>query len=182
MAHSFFSVLLFTLLPLLARARSVQDEWTAPASPDNSTNVQSGMPFTIRWKDGLRDEVKTSCTKCDLEKLDLWVTSSITNDHNYQIAGTLQPVATLNRYQAIEQRLTSHLESVDITASLSHTWHVQIPQGALNMNNDWVLRFMPSGVEPPYKGQVSSPEFFISGTPQPPTIVSTTSSSKSPNF
>jgi hypothetical protein len=80
-------ILVLVLLPLLARTQSVQDSWTAPATPNLSTKLQTNSPFTITWKATLTGSFATYCSSCDITKLDLWITSWQTNDYNSKIAG-----------------------------------------------------------------------------------------------
>ena len=87
MAKHFILALIYTLLPLPGSCQTVQDSWTAPATPDGSTSVQSGAPFTIRWKSDLQDSFKMYCTLCDTKKLDLWVTSFKNKTYKFKLAG-----------------------------------------------------------------------------------------------
>jgi hypothetical protein len=89
MAHFSFQLFLLTFLSLKAWCQTVQDDWTAPASPDNSTSLQSGNPFTLIWKSGLQDEFGGYCTSCNIQQLDLWITSFLNGDYNFKIGGEL---------------------------------------------------------------------------------------------
>jgi hypothetical protein len=76
-----------TIIASIAWCQTVQDSWTAPATPDGSTSLQSGAPFTIRWKSELQEAFSMYCTSCDVKKLDLWVTSFEDARYNFKIAG-----------------------------------------------------------------------------------------------
>jgi hypothetical protein len=49
--------------------------------------MQSGTPFTIRWKANFQDWYSAYCSSCDVGKLDLWVTSFTSDKYNYKVAG-----------------------------------------------------------------------------------------------
>ena len=86
MAHRLSLLLQIALLPLLIRGLTVQDSWTAPDPSDPAQNVQSGSTFTIRWKSSLRDWFPTYCSSCNLQTIDLWLTSYTNNGYNYKVA------------------------------------------------------------------------------------------------
>jgi hypothetical protein len=70
-----------------AWCQTIQDSWTAPTTPDGSTSLQSGTPFTIRWKSELQEAFGTYCASCNVKKLDFWVTSFIDESYKFKIAG-----------------------------------------------------------------------------------------------
>jgi hypothetical protein len=83
-----FFILLCTLLAWQACCREVQDGWTSPTKPDESTKLQSGNPFTLVWKSNLQGDFSNYCPPCDVGQLDLWVTTFNSNKYNYKIGGT----------------------------------------------------------------------------------------------
>ncbi|EFQ90831.1 hypothetical protein CFE70_006848 [Pyrenophora teres f. teres 0-1] len=86
MTHHFILTLISTLLPLLGSCQTVQDSWTAPTTPDGPTSLQSGAPFTIRWKSDLQEALKTYCTSGNVMKLDHWVTSFENDSYKFRLA------------------------------------------------------------------------------------------------
>ncbi|KAH7084363.1 hypothetical protein FB567DRAFT_580925 [Paraphoma chrysanthemicola] len=143
-------VYLLVVFAVQAWCQTVQDDWVAPAAPDESTSVQSGFPFTLMWKTTLQNNFKTYCPSCDVRKLDLWVTSFNGKKYKYKIGG-----------------------SVDITSITLFRWDVNVPSAALSDNRIWVLRFTAFGSTDPFTEQISSSAFSINGPPQPSTVVNT---------
>lgn len=84
-----FCTLLFLSASFASRAwcQLVQDSWTAPASPDSWTSLQSGNPFSIVWKPSLHGQFQGYCHSCDIQRLDLWITSWNNANYNYKFAG-----------------------------------------------------------------------------------------------
>jgi hypothetical protein len=162
-----YLLVLIALLPLRARCQSVQDSWTAPASPDRSTNMQSGTPFTIRWKSSLQEWFSAYCSSCDVRKADLWVTSFTSNNYNFKVAGKPSHLTS-----SMTEKLTQHQGSIDVTSSSSYQWDVNLPLFALSMNGVLVFRFAAFNAQPPFDEQISSAGFIISGPVQPSTVVS----------
>lgn len=84
-----FCTLLFLSASFASRAwcQLVQDSWTAPASPDGLTSLQSGNPFSIVWKPSLHGQFQGYCHSCDIQRFDLWVASWNNANYNYKFAG-----------------------------------------------------------------------------------------------
>ncbi|KAF2681722.1 hypothetical protein K458DRAFT_456784 [Lentithecium fluviatile CBS 122367] len=141
-------VLLFTYLSLQAWCQSVQDDWTAPASPDKSTSLQSDNPFTLVWKPGLQGRFEGYCASCNVQQLDLWVTSWTNSDYNYKIGAS---------------------------TTLSYDWNVNIPTAALSAESVWVFRFTPfAAVNIVGPDQASTSSATASATASPTTATSST--------
>lgn len=98
MAHYFSLVLLIIFSPLQVWCQTPQNDWIAPASPDRATNMQAGTPFTLRWKSSLQNWFPVYCNGCDVQKLDLWVTSYNNYDYTYKIAGKPDLTSTRRPY------------------------------------------------------------------------------------
>jgi hypothetical protein len=64
---------------------SVQDEWIALKSPDFSSNLQAGTPYTLKWTKDLQIQVPTSCASCSIAQVDLWVTIFFDKAHTHLI-------------------------------------------------------------------------------------------------
>ena len=160
MAHFFCLAFLLALVSLQVWCQTVQDSWTAPASPDTSTSLQSGNPFTLLWKSDLKYEFSGYCPSCSVDQLDLWVTSFSNDDYNYKIGGELDQLL------GDIQRLTLSAAGIDLITTLSYDWNVNIPTAALSAESVWVFRFTPFGSTPPFDEQVSSTAVNIIGPEQ----------------
>ncbi|CAN9259689.1 unnamed protein product [Alternaria alternata] len=156
--YTSFALLLSTF-PLQTWSQSVQDAWTAPASPDGSTNLQGGTSFTIRWKPQLQNNFPEYCPSCNVTMLDLWVASFRGRAYKFKIAG-----------------------SIDITTTVTYGWDMNIPSAALAANDYWVLKFTPAGAEEPWDEQVSSSGFYIFDPSQSSSVSNTVTMQPSSEF
>jgi hypothetical protein len=66
-----------------------QQNWISPTSPENSTQLQSGNPFTISWNTDIQKEVSEGCPSCDVRQQALWVTGVDQIGYNFKIGGKL---------------------------------------------------------------------------------------------
>jgi hypothetical protein len=63
--------------------------WISPTSPENSTQLQSGSPFTISWNPDIQQEISEGCASCDVQNQALWVTGVDQIAYNFKIGGKL---------------------------------------------------------------------------------------------
>ncbi|KAF9701348.1 hypothetical protein EKO04_000917 [Ascochyta lentis] len=165
MRFTFVSLSLLTIFPLSALCQSVQEDWTAPTLPDRTSSAQVGTSYTISWNLNLKSWFPTYCAACDVSKVDLWVTGFSSYEYTYKIAS-----------------------GVNVVATSSYRWNVDIDTPALLASPDWVFRFVPSGAAANNKQQISSAGFNITAPAEASrfasatsTRASTTSSAREPS-
>jgi hypothetical protein len=68
---------------------------------------------------------------------------------------------------------------IDLTTTSSYDWNVNIASNAFSKRDFWVFRFTFFDFSDPYRQQISSPGFRISGLVKANSTVALSSSSKS---
>ncbi|KAH7072073.1 hypothetical protein BKA63DRAFT_568003 [Paraphoma chrysanthemicola] len=126
------AVYLFVLFALQAWCQTVQDDWVAPAAPDESTSLQSGFPFTLMWKTTLQNNFKTYCPSCDVRQLDLWVTSFNGKKYKYKIGVATSSVISSSSVPASLSIGTSSSTSSNLSPSSTVANTSPQPNGASN--------------------------------------------------
>ncbi|KZM26120.1 hypothetical protein ST47_g2740 [Ascochyta rabiei] len=142
--------------PFLALCQSVQEDWTAPTLPDRTSSAQVGTSYTISWNSNLKSWFPTYCAACDAAKVDLWVTSFSSYEYTYKIAS-----------------------GINVVATSSYRWNVDIDTSALLASPDWVFRFVPSGAAANNRQQISSAGFNITAPAEASRFASATSTKAS---
>ena len=93
-------VILAALSILSARAQVVQDDWLAPALPDYSTTITIGDTFDIQWTKNLWSWFAQYAPDANVTDVDLWITTSDSDDEQILIQ-CLSPIcASLTHFSA----------------------------------------------------------------------------------
>lgn len=71
---------------------TVQDDWIAPAGPDNSTTLVVGEEYTIQWTASLWEWFSTYARSADVSNVDLWITGYYQHQYAHLIAGPQPPL------------------------------------------------------------------------------------------
>lgn len=164
----------------LTEAQTVQNDWVRPAGPDNSTTLYVGRTFQLQWTSNLFSWFATYAPGADVTDVDLWITDFYL--HVYE-----ENIASKSCECSIDRRIIEVLDggicakpcstgSVNINASNSIPWLVQLDPAELSATPYWVFRFVQSGFAPSEtKNQISSPGIYIVNQ----TVITTTSSASS---
>lgn len=73
-------------------SQTVQGDWIAPAGPDNSTSLELGEEYHIRWTNSLWEWFGTYAPSADVSNVDLWITGFYQHQFAHMIAGQRNPL------------------------------------------------------------------------------------------
>jgi len=143
MANLFLSCFFvgLTIFGLLAKAQTVQDDWVAPALPDDITDIFIGTTYTIQWDSNLYTWFPQFAPAANSSNCNLWVTGSSVN----------------SSYQSLIQ------SNVDVQETTSVDWVVDISPSQLHNTTLYTFRFLPLGASytDDQQSQISSPGVVI---------------------
>ncbi|KAI9374403.1 hypothetical protein BJX61DRAFT_308389 [Aspergillus egyptiacus] len=130
------------LLPWVGAQNTVQDLWNLPDYPDYTSSFTAGSTVNISWQDALVTQFAPFCPDCNINNVDLWLTSS-------------------DYYRKLES-------GINLTETNYYLWTVNIDDNDVENSSDWTLRFLPADVAWGSQNQeISSAKFNLDPAPEP---------------